>query len=486
MVMPTDGIKISQLPSLAAPTPTDQIPIVSAGVTDRATPASLLTDWKGLSVLPNSITYLGKRLYQLIFPSVDYTGILSPEMRLMTKRNVSSSTQSTILSGTQWWNNTAPNKLVFTNLFTIIGWVKPTAYTGGNQTIIARRGTTTSVAGWQMGLDSSGRLFVQAFNGASGAVGKTATTYQTVPINKTSFCAASVDMAGTISLYVDGDLMPSITSNIGTGSTSLIQAGDLTVGAFTGGNEPFTGLISYTGVFSSVLSAATILSLFSQGLTGSEPTLLSAYSFNGVATDLMTTTPNNLTAQGSAGYTAGSPFGNQASGIISPTLDFGVIKSIIFSTNSTMTVQVPEGCTIPTSGGLSAISYSTVAIPYNFPFSKIDLTVANNSFSRAEVNTGTTWIDGRPIYKTTFVQSVTGSGSEQAFNLNIAPSVSMVVKAEGGVLVGTDLFPFQYVNAAAPTAQNAQAKIRISGGVWQVALFAGANGTIYLTLYYVK
>jgi len=30
-------------------------------------------------------------------------------------------------------------------------------------------------------------------------------------------------------------------------------------------------------------------------------------------------------------------------------------------------VQVPEGCTIPTSGGVSAVSYSSVKAPYGFP-----------------------------------------------------------------------------------------------------------------------
>jgi hypothetical protein len=30
-------------------------------------------------------------------------------------------------------------------------------------------------------------------------------------------------------------------------------------------------------------------------------------------------------------------------------------------------VQVPEGCTIPTSGGVASVDYSTVANPYGFP-----------------------------------------------------------------------------------------------------------------------
>jgi hypothetical protein len=43
--------------------------------------------------------------------------------------------------------------------------------------------------------------------------------------------------------------------------------------------------------------------------------------------------------------------------------------SAVFSTNTTVVVQVPEGCTIPTSGGVSAVSYSGLKAPYGFPSS---------------------------------------------------------------------------------------------------------------------
>jgi LysM repeat protein len=37
----------------------------------------------------------------------------------------------------------------------------------------------------------------------------------------------------------------------------------------------------------------------------------------------------------------------------STTLDYGIIMKASFSTNTTLTIQVPEGCTIPTSGGVN-------------------------------------------------------------------------------------------------------------------------------------
>jgi hypothetical protein len=38
-----------------------------------------------------------------------------------------------------------------------------------------------------------------------------------------------------------------------------------------------------------------------------------------------------------------------------------------FSTNTTYTVQIPEGETLPTTGGIGTISYSTQKTPYGFP-----------------------------------------------------------------------------------------------------------------------
>lgn len=49
------------------------------------------------------------------------------------------------------------------------------------------------------------------------------------------------------------------------------------------------------------------------------------------------------------------------------TLDYAIITKTAFSTNTTLTVQVPEGCTIPTSGGVGAVAYSTTDSPFGFP-----------------------------------------------------------------------------------------------------------------------
>ena len=80
---------------------------------------------------------------------------------------------------------------------------------------------------------------------------------------------------------------------------------------------------------------------------------------------------HNLTASGSATATnADSPYGTQGSGLISSTLDYAIVQSATFSTNTTLTVQVPEGCTIPTSGGVSAVAYSAQRNPLWFSRTK--------------------------------------------------------------------------------------------------------------------
>ena len=93
-----------------------------------------------------------------------------------------------------------------------------------------------------------------------------------------------------------------------------------------------------------------------------------AYSFNNAITDLNTTTPNDLTANGGAVATnADSPFGGLADGTISSTQDFAIVAKV---TASTITVNVAEGCTIPTSGGIASASYSNQRSPFGFPGQK--------------------------------------------------------------------------------------------------------------------
>lgn len=321
--------------------------------------SALTGSYVPLSVTPNTVTYNGNRSYTCVFNATDQSLVLSAGMRIRTQRTVASPVQSSSLNGTsQFWSKTAPAGMTFTDNFTVSAWVKLTSYSTG--VIVSR---LISGQGWQIFCSSSGQL---TFFGATATLNRVATSYQSLPLNKWVHVAGSgAFSSGTLKVYIDGVEVPAAIT--GT-ATSIVQpAASLMVGANDGGTNLFPGKIAQAAVFSAVLTEATIKSYYSQGLTGTEPNLVSGYSFNGVATDLQTTNANNLTANASAGFTADSPFGGQANGTNSSTLDYGIVQKDDFATNTTVVIQVAEGCTIPTTGGVTSVAYSSQKSPFGFP-----------------------------------------------------------------------------------------------------------------------
>ena len=309
----------------------------------------------------NSVTNNGNRSYDITFAST-VASTLSSGMRLRTTRTVAAPTQCTSLNGTtQYYSKSSPNKLTFTDDFVVSAWVKLTSYATGS---IASRYNGTS--GWTLQVSSSGQVFLYGFN-ASAANFSNVSSYQSVPLNKWVHITAQLDMsaftATTTTSYIMFDVkdVPAQVSRGGTNPTALVQAGDLQIGANNATNF-FPGKIAQVAIFNAKVTQATMVTYMSQGLSGSETSLASAYSFNGVATDLNTTTPNDLTANGAAVATnADSPFGNAGT---SSTLDYALVQAI---STTVATVQVPEGCTIPTSGGVTSVAYSVQGNPYGWP-----------------------------------------------------------------------------------------------------------------------
>jgi hypothetical protein len=286
-------------------------------------------------------------------------------MRVRTTRTVTAPTQCTSLNGTtQYYSKTTPTGLTFTTTFTCSAWVKLSSYALGG--IIARRNADTE--GWSLNINADGTITLGALRIASN--NKSITSYQSVPLNKWVHVAATMDVsAGDTTaqkIWIDGVDVPRSYAINGT-ITALVQGTTaLVVGAFkSAGTNPFNGKIAQAAVFSAQLSDATIKSYYSQGLSGTETNLISAYSFNNSINDLNTTNANNLTAQGSAVATnADSPFATNSFDTETGTEDYGIVTSVA---TTTVVVQVPTGNTIPTSGGVSAMSYSTQEAPYGFP-----------------------------------------------------------------------------------------------------------------------
>jgi hypothetical protein len=351
--------------------------ITNANILDgrsQATPSaqvsSVGTGWQSISTPPTSVTYNGNRSYSVVTNSTDLTGSTCVGQRVKLTRTVTAPTQCTSLNGTtQYYSKSSPSAMTFTDDFVVSAWVKLSSYTQG--TIVSRYNGTS---GWSMRSNPSGQIILIGYN--SGAANhREVTSYQSIPLNKWVHVAAQLDMssnvAGTTLNYVmiDGVDVPAFTATAGTNPTALVQAGNLEIGSENGGAVFFPGKIAQVAIYNAKVTQATIKASISQTLSGSETSLISAYSFNNTINDL-SANANNLTANGSAVATnADTPFTQAVTGtsITAGTTNYGIITAQTFSTNTTLTVQVPEGDTIPTSGGVSAISYSTQKVPYGFP-----------------------------------------------------------------------------------------------------------------------
>lgn len=338
--------------------------------------------WTALAYTPNTVTANGNRSYSLVFNSVDLTSAISPGMRIRTTRTVTAPTQCTSLNGSsQYYSKASPNKLTFTDDFVVSAWVKLTSY--ATTSCIASRSDGTS--GWGLFITTSGQLQLVGYNGALGNQSQVI-SYQSVPLNKWVHVTAQLDMSSftatstTSYTMIDGVDVPASVTRGGTNPIALVQAGNLNIGNFNAGAFYFQGKLAQVAIYNAKVTQATIRTLMSQTLTGSETSLASAYSFNNSIADLNTSTPNDLTANGSAVATnADSPFSIDSFGLTAGTTDYAIVTKSSFSTNTTLVVQVPEANTIPTSGGVSAVSYSVQKAPYGMPIQKEKWVVSHES-----------------------------------------------------------------------------------------------------------
>lgn len=351
--------------------------------------------WTPTSLPFGTVTYNGNHSYSCTFTGTDLTGIISKGMRLLMTRTVAAPTQCTSLNGTtQYWSKSSPAGMTFTDDFTVSAWIKLTSY-ATTSTIVSRYNGTS---GWAFYINTDGTIQLLGLNGGAGN-NSYIKSYQSVPLNKWVHVSANLDMSAYSTntdggatgscITLDGINIPSFVGRQGTNPTSLVQAGNLEVGSQNGGGSPFSGKLAQVAIFNTKITNATMLTYISQGLAGTETSLISAYSFNNSFNDL-NANANNLTANGSATATnADSPFAQAAT---AGTLEYGIVTSASFSTNTTLTVQVPEGSAIPTSGGVSAVSYSTQKVPYGFPAEKLKWNIemlqrANGSQSSPSANT---------------------------------------------------------------------------------------------------
>lgn len=319
-------------------------------------------------VLPavSSVTCNGNRSYDVTFAST-VASYLTPGMRIRTTRTAAAPTGAISLNGsTQYANKTSPAGMTFTDDFVVSAWVKMTSY--GDYSIASCYNGTS---GWDFGIDSTGRVALTGFNGGAGNY-SFLKSYQSIPLNKWVHIAAQLDMstftATTTTSYamIDGLDVPVSVTRAGTNPTALVQAGNLEIGSRNGGSQFFPGNIAQVAIYNAKVTQANIRATISQSLTGAETSLISAYKLDQASglTDLNTGNANNLTAQGSPTYSTASPFTTDANGTPGGSYDYAIVQKV---STTTATVQVPEGCTIPTSGGVSAVDLSAWKAPFGMP-----------------------------------------------------------------------------------------------------------------------
>lgn len=351
--------------------------------------------WTGAGATPTAVVNNGNRSYNLSWAD-SILATRQPGMRNKYTRTATAPTQSTSLNGTsQYYSKSSPAGMTFTDDFVVSAWVKLSSYPSVAGSIITRYNATS---GWEFQVDASGRVQLLGRN-AGAANYSRVLTYQSLPLNKWVHVTAQLDMsaftATTTTSYVmlDGVDVPCSVDRGGTNPTALIQAGNLEIGSENGGTTFFPGKVAQAAVYSAKVTQATIKAAMNQTLSGSETSLISAYSFSNSIVDLNTTNANNLTANGSAVATnLDTPFTQTVSGITAGTTNYS-ITTAISSDGLTETVQVPEGDTLPTTGGISAVSYSTQKVPYGFPSNreKWRVKALQKTLAQSSATTVNTW-----------------------------------------------------------------------------------------------
>ena len=314
------------------------------------------------SVVPtiSTVTHNGNRSYDVAFAST-VASTLSPGMRLeFTKTVAGNGYMGGAFNGSShYFTKATPSGTLgtVTNNFTIEAVVQPTSYQAG---WIAARNDAAGANGFGLQMNASGQLSAVVYSGGAGNY-RYILSYQSLQLNKKTHVAMSWT-GGTVVIYIDGvSVLVAAAVTAGTAPTTAGTGGDFSIGRKGGAAEYFPGYISNVAVFDAVLSAATIKDHSTRKLLGSETNCIGAWSLDNTAND-QSSAGNNLTATGGVGYTAMTPHGQLGNGV-ETTKAVGLVMAV---SGSTVTVQCPEGVTIPTTGGITSVAYSTQANPFGW------------------------------------------------------------------------------------------------------------------------
>lgn len=320
----------------------------------------------------SSVTENGNRSANITFAST-VASILTPGMRIRTSRTVAAPTyMGGLFNGTnQYFTKVTCTSTLstVTDNFTIVANILPTTYPVARAYICGRSDATPN-NGFGIFIEPSGQIGVIVFNAATANL-RSVLSYQSISVLKRQNIAVTW-AAGVVTMYLDGVSIPVTTATTGgTAPTVAGTGGDWSIGRFGAFGAYSSGYISGVGVFNAVLSASTIRSYKNQVLSGSETNCIGAWSLNNTAVNQQAAGTNDLTATNAVSYSSGvSPYCTDANGVAAGTYDWAIVTRTSPSTPTVATVQYPEGCAIPTSGGISTVDYSGVKAPFGMPVAK--------------------------------------------------------------------------------------------------------------------
>ena len=322
--------------------------------------------WNPLSVQPtvSSGYNKGNREFDLTFPSTDLTSVLSPGMRLKLTRVTAPPTQLANFqsAASHYASKSSPSGISFTDDFTIEGWINLSSYPAAGQTgTVLSRWNGTS--GWVLRVNADGTLELFGTNAGAGNF-STTKSIASLPIGRRVHFAIGLDMstftAAGSPVWFDGVLQDSVVSRGGTNPTSLVQAGDLQLGAANGASSFLNGKLQDVRLWSAIRNTTQIRDNMCQQIVGNETNLVGYWKLAGNFNDSHANA-NNLTAQNGVTATTSDSAMN--------TVEYAIVTKVAFSTNTTVTVFTGTDYMIPNMT-LSAAAYSHFRAPSGFPASR--------------------------------------------------------------------------------------------------------------------
>lgn len=380
-------IKISQLPKAPSSQPDDLFPIAQDGETMSIEPGQLSTDWRPLGVTPTVISTDGQGQYVIRFANVNYSQVVPLGSKFRIPRTITPQTKSMSFTAAslQYASKVTPTGITFTDDFTCEAWVYVDGYNASTHVIINKR---IADAGWTFRLSDAGR--VEMVGILSAGNNKIGTSYRSVPIGKWTHVAASLDMsANSASIYIDGELVPSLITPTGT-ANSLTQSGDLAIGKPSHvSSDYFNGKISNVRVWSGIRSASQIRENKDKENPSDTTGLVAHYKGDGSWND-SSSNLNHL-----------NPFNGALNDFAShkfSAVEYAKAMKVESAGANTDVTIFTGPCVIPFNENLGAVSYSTAATPQGFPADSTKWRIeAIYMTDRTQAGTANTWYNENTV-----------------------------------------------------------------------------------------